>query len=369
MRLQSITYENFRNHRFLRFEPSTGINLLYGPNGSGKTSMLEGVHFCALTKGFVGATDHDALFFSQDFFLLNSIFCDDHDTPLRIKLSYTKEKEKQILFNNSEIKPFSRHIGTVPCITFYPEEIVIVNGAPSERRRFIDNALSQSDRRYLEELIAYRRVLQQRNALLLSLYERNAVQRDMLFLWTEQLSKLAASLIYARVHFVSLFFEKFQELYAQLSIHEDPSILYRCSVGNISADISLEELYSRFMHKFQQTEQHEIDRTQTMIGPHRDELVFMLNEREIKKYASQGQLRTFLICLKLTQHRLFSELLEEKPICLLDDLFSELDAKRTDALFHVLETCGQTIITSAEKKEYRNITAHSLQALQTNNTK
>jgi DNA replication and repair protein RecF len=189
LRLQRITYENFRNHRLLSFEPSSGINLLYGPNGSGKTSILEGIHFCALTKGFVSAADHECLTFAQDYFLLNSVFYDENQSDISVKISYTKEKEKQIVVNNSEIKPFSRHIGRVPCITFSPQEIVIVSGAPSERRRFIDNALSQTDRRYLDDLIAYRRVLHQRNALLVQLYQQNMYHNDMLSLWTEQLSR------------------------------------------------------------------------------------------------------------------------------------------------------------------------------------
>ena len=363
MRLQRITYENFRNHRLLSFEPSPGINLLYGPNGSGKTSMLEGIHFCALTKGFVSAADSECLTFSQDYFLLNGVFCDQSESSIVVKITCTKEKEKQIIVNNSEIKPFSRHIGRVPCITFSPQEIVIVNGAPLERRRFIDNALSQTDRRYLDDLLAYRRVLHQRNALLLQLYEQHSPPNDMLSLWTEQLSRLAASIVHARMKFAALFFLHFKKLYSRLSVNEDPSVLYRCSLGNISPDISLEELYLLFIAKFKEIEKQEILRTQTMIGPHRDDLVFLLDRKEIKKYASQGQMRTFLICLKLSQHRFFSEIIGEKPLCLLDDVFSELDSNRTADILSILETCGQTIITSTEIKEQPNINALSIETL------
>ena len=325
--------------------------------------MLEGIHFCALTKGFVSAADHECLTFSQDYFLLNSLFCDESKSDITVKISYTKEKEKQIIVNNSEIKPFSRHIGRVPCITFSPQEIVIVSGAPTERRRFIDNALSQSDRRYLDDLLAYRRVLHQRNALLVQLYEQNNPKNDMLSLWTEQLSRLAASIVYARIKFTALFFYHFKELYSRLSVNEDPSIIYRCSLGNISADISPDDLYALFLLKFKEIEKQEISRAQTMLGPHRDDIVFLLDEKEIKKYASQGQMRTFLICLKLSQHRFFSEILGEKPVCLLDDVFSELDAVRTADIFSILETCGQSIITSAEKKEQSNIAALSIESL------
>ncbi|NMW18156.1 MAG: DNA replication and repair protein RecF [Chlorobiaceae bacterium] len=368
MRLKSITYENFRNHRFLRFNPSSGINLLYGPNGSGKTSILEGIHFCALTKGFLGSPDNESLSFSKDYFLLNSIFCDGNNSDINVKIIYTKEKDKQVIVNSSEIKRFSQHLGRIPCITFSPQEIVIVHGAPAERRRFIDNTISQTDRRYLDDLLAYRRVLLQRNALLLHLYEIDERNSDMLTIMTEQLAKIAASLIYARIKFLSLFFYHFKALYSLLMINEDPAILYRCSAGKISEDPSLEELYSLISLKFKQIKKQEIARTQTLIGPHRDELVFLLNEKEIKKYASQGQMRTFLICLKLSQHRYLSEITGEEPLSLLDDVFSELDEKRTEDILGILETYGQTIITSASKKEHSNITALSIDSFEKNSS-
>ncbi|NHQ59616.1 DNA replication and repair protein RecF [Chlorobium sp. BLA1] len=366
MLLEHIQYENFRNHRSSVFEPSEGINLIYGHNGSGKTSILEGIHYCALTKGFVGAADSDCLLFTTDYFLLESTFKDCSGYGVTVKISYTKEKEKLVAVNNSEIKPFSSHIGRVPCITFSPPEMIIVNGAPAERRRFIDNAISQTDRRYLDDLIAYRRVLQQRNALLAQLAEKKFPQEGMLALWTENLSRLAASIVHARLSFIHEFFSHFRELYLQLSLHEEPSLLYRSSLGTLSADSSVDELYRRFTQKYHETESYEMMRAQTMSGPHRDELLFFINGKEIRKYASQGQLRTFLIALKLAQHRFFYEKTAEKPICLLDDIFSELDASRIADIFTILEDCGQTIITSTEKKDQKNITAFSVESLKDN---
>ena len=363
MRLKRITYENFRNHRFLTFEPDNGVTLIHGVNGSGKTSILEGVHYCALTKGLVSSTDGECLQFSADYFLLDSIFVSETEGQMGIKIIYKKEKDKQVIVNNSEIKPFSRHIGRVPCITFSPSEIMIVNGAPAERRRFLDNAISQTDRKYLDDLLAYRRVLHQRNALLSQLYAKIPVHQDMLDLWTENLSRLAASIIHARIRFIALFFYQFKRLYAQLSVDEDPSILYHSSLGKISQDISVDRLYNLFLSRYEETRRQEILRAQTMTGPHRDDLLFLLHGKEIKKYASQGQLRTFLISLKLSQHQFYAEILGEKPICLLDDIFSELDTSRTANIFKILESCGQAIITSAEKKGPGNVMTISVESL------
>ncbi len=347
----------------LTFEPVDGITVIYGKNGSGKTSLLEGVHFCALTKGLGGALDSECLSFSSDYFLLDGSFRSDHDAPVTVKVIYKKEKEKQIIVNNSEVKPFSQHIGRIPCITFSPAEMVIVNGSPAERRRFIDNAISQTNRQYLDDLLAYRRVLLQRNALLVQLSDKKSVHRAMLSLWTEQLSMHAASIVSGRVQFITAFNERFRKLYSHFSVDEEPGISYRCSLGIIKNESSTELLTSLFLAKFQQTERQEIFRAQTLTGPHRDDLSFFLNDKEIKKYASQGQLRTFLIGLKLTQHQLFFELLGEKPVCLLDDIFSELDASRIAALFTLLETFGQTMITSTEKKGQGEVTSLSIESL------
>jgi len=364
LRLQCIKYKNFRNHQLLTFEPGDGITLIHGPNGSGKTSILEGIHYCALTKSQVSATDGECLRFASDYFMLNGNFLSETAASTTVKIVYTRGGEKQVIADNSEVKPFSRHIGRIPCITFSPSEIVIVNGAPAERRRFIDTLISQTDRKYLDDLLAYRRVLNQRNALLAQLYSGINVHKDMLSLWTESLSKLAASIVYARMQFLVPFFHQFQALYEQLSLDEHPSLLYRCSLGNISNDTSPEVLATLFFARYEETRKQEILRGQTMTGPHRDDLLFLLQEKEIKKYASRGQLRTFLISLKLAQYRLYHETLEENPLCLFDDIFSELDASRTADIFRILETCGQTIITSAEKKGGSQVTTFSMESLQ-----
>ena len=363
MILQTIHYENFKNHQLLKFEPSEGINLIYGKNGSGKTSILEGIHYCALTHGFVNAVDNNYLSFESDYFLLNGSFIDEDHKSINIKVTYTKDREKKIIVNHSEIKPFSSHIGSIPCITFSPPEIVIVNGPPAERRRFIDSAISQIDRRYLDDLLAYRKVIQQRNALLLSFSQGKNINITLLSLWTEHIAKLAASIVYTRIEFINSFFPQFRDIYEQLNLQEEPSINYRSSFGAINKEASPELLYDFFLGKYREIEKQEIFRGQTLIGPHRDDLLFEINNKEIKKYASQGQLRTFLITLKLSQYFFFNKISDKKPICLLDDIFSELDRYRIANIFSILSNCGQTIITSTEMKEQLHVNAISIESI------
>ncbi len=310
-----------------------------------------------MTRGFVGTNDNECLSFTKDYFLLQSSFISEIETLITVKIIYKKEKEKQIIVNNSEIKPFSRHIGRIPCITFTPSEITIVNGTPGERRRFIDNAISQTNRRYLDDLLAYRRALNQRNALLLQLHENQKADIETLQLWNQTLSNLAASIVHTRVLFITTFIHQFQEIYARLSVYEYPLILYRCSLGNITSNISHNTLYDLFLLKYKESEKIDILRSQTLTGPHRDDLIFYLNDKEIKKYASQGQLRTFLIALKLAQYRFLYDAIGEKPLCLLDDIFSELDSSRVNDIFAILETFGQSVITSTERKGISKITS------------
>ncbi len=363
MRVERITYENFRNHPVSAFEPTEGINLIHGPNGSGKTSILEGIHYCALTRGFVSAADSDSLHFSSEYFLLNGTFIDGAGHTAAVKISYSEAREKQITVNNSELTTFSSHVGTIPCITFSPPEIVIVNGAPAERRRFLDNAISQTDRRYLEDLMSYRRVLSQRNAQLQLLAEKRSVDDGMLSIWTDTLARLAASIVRKRMIVTAALFSCFSEIFSRLKLDEIPLITYRSAFLDIGPDPSEEMLYNRYLQKFSDIQRAEILRGQTMAGPHRDDLVFMINGREIKKFASQGQMRTFLICLKLAQQRFFFETLGERPVCLLDDIFSELDSSRIADIFSILETCGQAVITSADKHQYPHMTPFRIESL------
>lgn len=348
MRLKNIQVENFRNHHSLSFMPEEGITVLYGHNGSGKTSVLEAIHYCALTKSLLGAPESECIAFSEDYFLISGEFESTRGTALSVKVSYGKDRGKQVHVNQSEVKPFSQHVGTIPCITFSPSEIAIVNGSPGERRRFLDNALSQSDRRYLEELLDYRRVLQQRNALLLQLTSSGGRSLEMLDLWTENLADLAAGVTLRRISFLrelSVYFEPLQTNLAGGGTH---MVTYRSSFGVIDPGLSRDELRNRFILRFKETQRQELLRGQTMSGPHRDDLLFVSNGREIKKYGSQGQQRAFLISLKLALFRYFSHRLPESPLCLFDDMFSELDAERTSEIFNILENCGQTVVTTTD---------------------
>ncbi len=347
MRLQQIKLVNFRKHPDLTFVPSDGINLLYGPNGSGKTNILEAVHYCALSKGLNRSLDRECLMFTADYFLLQSRFVDERDIEITVKVNYAKTSDKKIFVNSEELKKYSGLIGRVPCITFSPMELAVVNGSPQERRRFMDNALSQTNKRYLEDLLQYRRVLQQRNTLLATASEHTG----NLDVWTEKLSILAGSIISPRLAFIRHIRDYFMPLYEELGLGEVPGFSYRSSVGKQVSEMTEEEITGIMMQRFREIGSQEMYRKQTLVGPHRDDIIFRLNDVEVKKYASQGQLRTFLIAMKLALHQFVHEVTGEKPLFLLDDLFSELDRRRVERVLELLEGSGQSIITATDKQE------------------
>lgn len=352
MRLQEIKLVNFRKHADLTFSPSDGINLVYGPNGSGKTNILDAVHYCTLARGFNRSLDRECLNFAADYFLLKGRFTDDREIEISVRVSYARTSEKKISVNGEELKKFSQLIGRVPCITFSPMELAVINGSPQERRRFMDNALSQTDKRYLDDLLQYKRVLQQRNALLAAVRD-NGMERGSLDAWTEKLSLLAGSIMSARTAFLLRLLEFFKPVYAELGLGEVPGIGYCSSVGVHTPEISAERLAEVLVQRLRDVEEQELYRKQTLFGPHRDDIMFRLNDVDVKKYASQGQLRTFLIAMKLALQRFVYEVTGEKPLFLLDDLFSELDRKRGDRVLELLGGSGQSIITATGKKDVK----------------
>ncbi|UWX57635.1 DNA replication and repair protein RecF [Chlorobaculum sp. MV4-Y] len=359
MRLKSIIIENFRNHRLLEFQPGLHITDIHGSNGSGKTTILEAIHYCALTRGFSGNSDRDCLMFGEEMFTIRSSFESDQGGETKVVVAYTPQKEKRILVNDQELQTFSKHIGLIPCVTFTPRELVIITGGPAERRRFIDTAICQYDRKYLSDLMQYRRVLQQRNALLAS-YNDPATVETALEVLTDQLVDHAVEIVKARERFISSFNKMLDDVYRWHPEGTKSEIAYQSSLHHDEREVPKAQMQVLFSARYRSLKRQELLRRQTLAGPHRDDLLLHLNGREIRKYASQGQQRAFLVAMKMTLHAYLHEHSEEMPVTLLDDLFSELDAKVSALMLDTLSSKGQVIITSTEKRDGNGITAFSI---------
>ncbi|NTW53328.1 MAG: DNA replication and repair protein RecF [Chlorobaculum sp.] len=359
MRLKSISIENFRNHKQLEFEPGQRITNIHGCNGSGKTTILEAINYCALTRGFSGNSDREYLKFGEEMFTIRSLFESDNGVEIKVMVAYSPQKEKRILVNDQEIQTFSKHIGLIPCVTFTPKELFIITGAPSERRRFMDTAICQYDRKYLSDLMHYRRALQQRNALLAS-FENQVTDETSFEVLTDQLVTHAVEIVMARERFIGSFSVLLEKVYRWHPEGADIAITYQSSIHPAEDHLSREKMQAIFREQYRAIKKQELLRRQTLMGPHREDLQFYINGKEIRKYASQGQQRAFLVALKMTMHTYLFEHAEEMPVTLLDDLFSELDAKVSGIMLETLASKGQVIITSTEKREGNDITLFSI---------
>lgn len=342
-------------------ECSEGINLIHGPNGAGKTNILDALHFCALSRSMLGSQDRECMNFSSHHFFLQAKFMADTGFSSSVQVSYSAGGEKKIQLNGTELNKFSELVGHIPCVTFFPAELAIVNGAPGERRRFLDTALCQVDRRYLDALQMYRKVVQQRNAVLINgLYQALGVL-------TEQLVTFAACIMRSRYRFIASFIPLVQKVYKNMGIDEEPGLVYN---GSISIDEPFPEedvLRELLTRRFDAVETQERLRKQTLAGPHRDDIILTLNGRDARKYASQGQMRTLLIGLKIALQRYLEEISGETPLFLLDDLFSELDQERVEAVVSMIGMSGQSVITGTDAlllDNVNNISIHEIQSAQ-----
>lgn len=366
MKLLTLHIQNFRRHAEVKLSLADGVNIFYGRNGMGKTNILEAIHYAALTKSFLNATDSECLKFGATHFEIHAIWQNNRGVDASVRVYFSSEEGKTVFVNRSPLESFSQIVGEFPCIALSPFDIALVQGAPQERRRFLDSSISQTNKAYLEDLLAYRRLLSQRNRLLGEMkqdWKNSNSQREQLAVWTENFAALASSIVFRRLKFVNEFSEVLLKAYRLFeSFDETPTLQYDSDVS-LNEEATKEEILSEVRLKLAHLEDEEIRRGLTLLGPHRDDLNFFINKVSVKKFASQGQQKTFVICLKLAQHFYIQGILNEKPIFLLDDVFSELDRSRADDLIELLRPMGQSVITTTEKKQFDGITQISIENL------
>ena len=349
MRLRSLRLFSFRAHAETALAFAPGVNLIVGPNGAGKTNVLEAIHYLCLSKSFLTAHDAHALRNGCPFFEVEGQFEGEHRADLAVRLVYVPDEGKRIFVNKSPLDRLSEVVGALPIVVFAPGDGALTAGGPDERRRFLDNTLSQARPVYLDDLMKYRRALRQRNALLLAQRRSRSADSGAAEAWTEELVVLGARLMARRRDFVNEFSGYLAEAYARIeAVGEEPSMEYQTAVS-LDGDPGEAALAEAFRAKLHRLARRERERGRTLAGPHRDELVFRLNDFEVRPYASQGQHRTFGLALKLAKYFYLRETLDETPLLLLDDVFGDLDPHRTEVFLNLFQTdtLGQTIITAA----------------------
>lgn len=352
MIITKIKVTNFRNIKSLTWEPSSQLNIIYGNNGQGKTSLIEAMWLFTGAKSFTHTKDKDLIKNDQQFYLLNCWFKDGNQSA-SAQIRYNGKK--QVVFNNVKYKNTVALMGKLCCVVFAPNHLEFIKSSPEKRRSFIDLAISQIDQNYMRSVIEYLRALKQRNSLLKAILHGRA-SSDMLLDWDLVLARAGAKIISRRLWYTDLLAKTASKIYCNISNNaEKLNIIY--SKANWFGK-SQEELENILIKTFEHNRKQDIHTGFTNLGVHRDDLEIKLNGFSIKSYGSQGQQRSSIISLKLAECEILSEEKKVAPIVFLDDILSELDSKRQEQLLACLSgrqvfiTCCDKIDLPAEKPSY-----------------
>ena len=341
MFVKALSLHSFRNYNDLVYTPDKGLNLICGDNAQGKTNLLEAVFLCAFGRS--QRTVHDDELIMQGAESANVKLKAQSEDGAEHLISITLAGgAKSISLDGEKIKKLGDLMGVLKAVMFSPESLSLVKGAPAERRRFLDMSISQLSRSYFFKLQQYNTALKQRNALLKS---PDALKcRDYIRMWDEQLAVSGAYIMNARAHFIDKIKPIVLRVHDKLSLRRDTfDIEFLPSVRSDGG----EPLQEVIMQKLAASFDDDVRRGTTYLGAHKDDIAMRTNELDSRVYASQGQQRTAALALRLSEIELIHEVSGEYPVVLLDDVFSELDESRCNALLECVSEC-QCIFTCAQ---------------------
>lgn len=339
MIIESIELKNYRNYEHLNIQFDENTNIFYGDNAQGKTNLLEAVYVSGTTKSHKGSKDREIIRFGETEAHI-CVHVRKNESHYKIDLHLKKNKAKGIAINGIPIKKASELFGIVNMVFFSPEDLNMIKNGPSERRRFLNLELSQLDKVYLYHLMNYNRVINQRNMLLKEASYREEL-KDTLSVWDEQLVNFGIPIIERRKSFVEKLNEIVFDIHYQLTGKKEKiKIVYE---PNITPDF--------FQKQLEISREKDMKLKTTSVGPHRDDLNFIVGDIDIRKYGSQGQQRTAALSLKLAEIELVKRTIHDTPILLLDDVLSELDSNRQTYLLDQIHDI-QTLISCTGLDEF-----------------
>lgn len=340
MWLKQISVLNFKNYTesTLAFLPE--VNAFTGKNGSGKTNLLDAIHYLSLCKSYFNPIDSQNIKKGEDWFMVQGDFF-RNDRNYAISCSIKRNQKKQFKRDRKDYPRLADHIGQFPLVMISPNDHEIVTEGSEIRRKFIDNVISQTDNLYLDNLLAYNRILLQRNTLLKSIKEKGVFDIGLLEVLNMQLVELGEIVFQGRKRFVEEFTPYFYHHYTFLTGDaEAVSLHYESQLHK--------ESYQELLDKSLERDRY-LERTTN--GVHKDDLLFMIHEEmPLKRFGSQGQQKSFLIALKLAQYAYLQEKKKFKPLLLLDDIFDKLDEGRITKLMQMVsnDKFGQIFITDTD---------------------
>lgn len=351
MILERLALSNFRLHKNTELDFSENLNYIVGGNGQGKTTILEAMYFLCTTRSLNQASDNEALNFDERFFEITGAFRDTVKNKIRIYYDLDTNK-KNVFLNDKQVNRASTLIGKFPVVTLTQSDHSITLGAPADRRKFVDSVISQSSETYLKILLEYNRTLRQRSSLLSQIKEsNNRSLLSQLEAWTETLINSGSEIVKHRIKFIRTFQEYIENSYQRvMEGKEKPSVYY--SFYGEQDESMIEE---KFRDELKERYNDELRRATNLVGPHRDDFIFTINEHEIKKFGSQGQHKTFQIALRFGEFFYLKNIRSRVPIFLMDDVFGELDTNRSRKISEYLNDIGQAFITMTDFTNFEHL--------------
>ncbi|MGG0643741.1 DNA replication/repair protein RecF [Sporosarcina gallistercoris] len=344
MHIDRLALTDYRNYASLDLSFSPHINVFIGENAQGKTNVMEAIYVLAMAKSHRTSNDRELIRWGQEYGKIEGDVERKYGhLPIELVIS---KKGKKARVNHIEQNRLSLYIGQVNVVMFAPEDLNLVKGSPQVRRRFLDMEIGQISPVYLHDLLHYQKLLKQRNAILKDNRGKRQFEDVMFDVYTEQFVDKAVQIIKKRYYFLELLQKWAGPIHHGISRGlEDLDVSYS-TLKELSSEQSDEEMKKVLMDKLAEVKTRELDRGITLIGPHRDDLTFMVNGYDIQTYGSQGQQRTTALSLKLAEIELVRQEVGEAPILLLDDVLSELDDYRQSHLLNTIQGQVQTFVTT-----------------------
>ena len=342
--IRKINLTQFRNYSNASFSFTAPVTCITGPNGSGKTNLLDAVYYLCYTKSYFSAYQQNSVQHGMDGFRVSgeSNKSDGREETISCKW---KGGKKEIMADGAEYEKPTDHIGKYAAVMIAPDDMELINEGSELRRRWIDSILSQTDKEYLESLLQYQRVLMQRNAWLKQYSFNPPFNSPQLEYYNAQLSQYGQYIFERRQVFIEEFIPLLQQFYKQLSGgREEITISYSSHLAQKPMERWLQDAL-----------QQDLRVQRTTRGVHKDDLQFVFNDTELKQFGSQGQKKSFLFALKLAQYAYLSMMQGHLPILLLDDIFEKLDQQRMEALLRIIRgpAFGQVILTDTHAERVK----------------
>jgi len=344
MYIEQLKLKNYRNYDELELAFDNKINVIIGENAQGKTNLMEAIYLLALTKSHRTSREKELIQWDEKYAKIEGrIMKRNRNIPLEVIFS-TKGKKAKL--NRIEQKRLSDYIGTLNIVMFAPEDLTLVKGSPQIRRRFIDMELGQIQPKYVFHLAQYQKILKQRNHLLKQMQYKKTQEDVMLQVLTDQLIVHAAEILERRFIFLKLLKKWAGPIHHGISRKlEELNITYSPTI-EVLEDEKKEKIETIYQNKFVEIKEREIERGTTLVGPHRDDLIFYVNDKNVQTYGSQGQQRTTALSVKLAEIELIYNEIGEYPVLLLDDVLSELDDFRQSHLLNTIQGKVQTFVST-----------------------